>query len=93
MTPAPGPGRPLRTGSLRTGYGGLEPAVTAVLDAEVAWYAEHDPHAAAVLPARRPRLRNPGDITVADRALRLLLKAAAIPVAADVTGTGSRAAA
>jgi hypothetical protein len=92
VTPAPGPGGPERTGSLCTGYGGLERAVTAVLAAEVAWYAEHDPHA-AVLPARWPRLRNPGDITVLDRALRLLIKAAALPGAADGTGTGSQAAA
>ena len=64
--PAPGPGGPLRIGSLCTGYGGLELAVTAVLDAEVAWYAEHDPHAAAVLAAQWPRLRNLGDITALD---------------------------
>src|ERR1019366_6548090 len=68
-TPAPppalGPGRPLRIGSLCTGYGGLELAVTAVLDAEVAWYAEYDPHA-AVLAAQWPRLRNLGDITALD---------------------------
>jgi DNA (cytosine-5)-methyltransferase 1 len=63
---APGPGGPLRIGSLCTGYGGLELAVTAVLDAEMAWYAEHDPHAAAVLAARWPRLRNLGDITALD---------------------------
>jgi DNA (cytosine-5)-methyltransferase 1 len=64
--PAPGPGGPLRIGSLCTGYGGLELAVTAVLDAEMAWYAEHDPHAAAVLAARWPGLRNLGDITALD---------------------------
>jgi DNA (cytosine-5)-methyltransferase 1 len=64
--PAPGPGGPLRIGSLCTGYGGLELAVTAVLDAEVAWYAEHDPHAAAVLATRWPGLRNLGDITALD---------------------------
>ena len=49
-----------------TGYAGLEPAVTAVMDAEVAWYAEHDPHAAAVLAAQWPRLRNLGEITARD---------------------------
>jgi DNA (cytosine-5)-methyltransferase 1 len=62
-SPAPGPGRPLRIGSLCTGYGGLDLAVTAILDAEVAWYAETDPHAAAVLAARWPAPRNLGDIT------------------------------
>ena len=64
--PAPGPVGPLRIGSLCTGYGGLELAVTAVLDAEVAWYAERDPHAAAVLATRWPGLRNLGDITALD---------------------------
>ena len=62
-SPAPGPAGPLRIGSLCTGYGGLDMAVTAVLDAEVAWYAENDQHAAAVLAARWPGLRNLGDIT------------------------------
>ncbi len=67
MTPAPPaaaspPGR-LRIGSLCTGYGGLDMAVTAVLDSEVAWYAENDPYAAAVLAARWPGLHNLGDIT------------------------------
>ena len=41
-------------------------AVTAVLDAEVAWYAENDPHAATVLAGRWPGLRNLGDITALD---------------------------
>ena len=70
MTPAPPcaapPPRRLRSGSLCTGYGGLDIAVTSVLDAEVAWYAENDPHAAAVLAARWPGLRNLGDITTLD---------------------------
>jgi DNA (cytosine-5)-methyltransferase 1 len=70
VTPAPSPaawppGR-LRAGSLCTGYGGLDMAVTAVLDAEVAWYAETDPHAAAVLAARWPGPPNLGDITALD---------------------------
>jgi DNA (cytosine-5)-methyltransferase 1 len=67
---APSPAAPsssrLRAGSLCTGYGGLDIGVTAVLDAEVAWYAETDPHAAAVLAARWPGLRNLGDITALD---------------------------
>jgi len=70
VTPAPPcaapPPRRLRSGSLCSGYGGLDIAVTSVLDAEVAWYAENDPHAAAVLAARWPGLRNLGDITALD---------------------------
>lgn len=62
-SPAPGPAGPLRIGSLCTGYGGLDLAVTAVLDAEVAWYAENDPRASAVLAHRWPGLPNLGDIT------------------------------
>jgi len=38
---------PLRAGSLCTGYGGLDLAVTAVLEAALAWCAETDRHAAA----------------------------------------------
>jgi hypothetical protein len=55
---APGSAGPLIVGSLCTGYGGLDIAVTAVLDAEVAWSADNDPHAAAVLAARWPGLRS-----------------------------------
>ncbi len=69
MTPAPhpaAPAGPLRTGSLCTGYGGLDLAVTAVLDAELAWYADNDPRAAAVLAATWPAIRNLGDITALD---------------------------
>lgn len=83
----------MRTGSLRTGYGGLELAVTAVLDAEAARYAPPRPArrrrrpGCPVAPAAQSRgYHRP------DRALRLLIKAAAIPGAADVTGTRSRAA-
>jgi len=56
----------LRIGSLCTGYGGLDLAVTTVLDAELAWYAEPDQHAAAVLAARWPGTCNLGDITATD---------------------------
>jgi DNA (cytosine-5)-methyltransferase 1 len=65
VTPVPAsqPAGPLRIGSLCTGYGGLDMGVTAVLDAEVAWYAETDPHASTVLAHRWPGLPNLGDIT------------------------------
>ena len=60
------PAGPLRIGSLCTGYGGLDLAVTAVLDAGLAWCAETDRHAAAVLAARWPAVPNLGDITAID---------------------------
>ena len=56
------PGGQLRVGSLCTGYGGLDLAVTAVLDARLAWYAETDRHASTVLAHRFPGIRNLGDI-------------------------------
>jgi DNA (cytosine-5)-methyltransferase 1 len=56
----------LRAGSLCTGYGGLDLAVLAVLDAALAWCAETDRHASAVLAARFPGIPNLGDLTTAD---------------------------
>jgi DNA (cytosine-5)-methyltransferase 1 len=56
----------LRAGSLCTGYGGLDLAVLAVLDAALAWCAETDRHASAVLAARFPSIPNLGDLTTAD---------------------------
>jgi site-specific DNA-cytosine methylase len=64
--PIPDPAGPLWAGSLCTGYGGLGLAVTAVLDAGLAWYAEPDPHAAGVLTACWPGTPNLGDITAVD---------------------------
>ena len=62
--PADGlPARQLRSGSLCTGYGGLDLAAMAVLGARLAWCAESDRHAAAVLAARYPDVPNLGDIT------------------------------
>ena len=69
MTTAPhpaAPAGPLRIGSLCTGYGGLDLAVTAVLHAELAWCADNDPRAAAVLAATWPGIQNLGDITALD---------------------------
>lgn len=45
-----------------TGYGGLDLAVEAVLGGRLAWYAETDRHATAVLAARFPGVPNLGDI-------------------------------
>jgi hypothetical protein len=52
------PARQLRSGSLCTGYGGLDLAVMAVLGARLAWCAESDRHAAAALAARYPGVPN-----------------------------------
>ncbi len=46
----------LRAGSLCTGYGGLDLAVIAVLDVVLAWCADSDRQASAVLAARYPEV-------------------------------------
>jgi DNA (cytosine-5)-methyltransferase 1 len=56
----------LTAGSLCTGYGGLDIAAAAVLGARLAWVAEADPHASAVLARQWPGVRNLGDITALD---------------------------
>jgi DNA (cytosine-5)-methyltransferase 1 len=53
----------LRIGSLCTGYGGLDGAVQAVLGGELAWVADPDPGAAAILAHHHPDIPNLGDIT------------------------------
>ncbi len=58
--------RPLRLGSLCTGYGGLDLAVAMVLDTELCWYAETDRHAATVLAHHFPTVPNLGDIRTVD---------------------------
>jgi DNA (cytosine-5)-methyltransferase 1 len=55
----------LRAGSLCTGYGGLDLAVMAVLNARLAWCADPDPHAARVLAARF-HVPNLGDLRAVD---------------------------
>jgi DNA (cytosine-5)-methyltransferase 1 len=56
----------LTVGSLCTGYGGLDIAAAAVLGARLAWVAEADPHAVAVLARQWPGVPNLGDITALD---------------------------
>jgi DNA (cytosine-5)-methyltransferase 1 len=56
----------LTAGSLCTGYGGLDIAAAAVLGTRLAWMAEADPHAAAVLARQWPDVPNLGDITTLD---------------------------
>ena len=67
---------PLTSGSLCTGYGGLDMALAAVLPHEMRWYAEHEPPtksrprprqaAAKVFAHRHPGLPNLGDIRALD---------------------------
>ena len=61
-----GCGVTLRIGSLCTGYGGLDRAVHEVLGGELAWVADNDPGAAAILAHRFPSVPNLGDITAVD---------------------------
>ncbi|WP_307853342.1 DNA cytosine methyltransferase [Kitasatospora sp. RG8] len=53
-------------GSLCTGYGGLDMAALSVLGGELAWVADPDPGAAAILAYHHPTVPNHGDITTAD---------------------------
>jgi DNA (cytosine-5)-methyltransferase 1 len=55
-----------RIGSLCTGYGGLDEGVRSVLGGELAWVADNDEGAAAILAHRFPSVKNLGDITIAD---------------------------
>ncbi|MFF0389613.1 DNA cytosine methyltransferase [Kitasatospora sp. NPDC004615] len=50
-------------GSLCSGYGGLDMAVQAVLGGELAWVADIDPGASAILAHHHPAVPNLGDIT------------------------------
>ncbi|HEX7050139.1 MAG TPA: DNA cytosine methyltransferase, partial [Longimicrobiales bacterium] len=65
-TAGPAGPRPLRLGSLCTGYGGLDMAAAQVLDVELAWVADLDPGAAATLAHHHPNVPNLGDITAVD---------------------------
>jgi DNA (cytosine-5)-methyltransferase 1 len=56
----------LRIGSLCTGYGGLDMAVTAVFGGKVVWTADNDRHVTAFLGARYPDIPNHGDLTQLD---------------------------
>ena len=53
----------VRIGSLCSGYGGLDHAVQAVLDADLAWVADPDPGASRILAHHHPDTPNLGDIT------------------------------
>jgi len=55
-----------RIGSLCSGYEGLGAAVMEVLGGELAWVADNDPGATAILSHRFPAAKNLGDITETD---------------------------
>ncbi len=55
-----------RIGSLCSGYGGLDSAVQEVFGGTLAWVADPDPGAAAILAAHHPDTPNLGDITTVD---------------------------
>lgn len=56
----------LRIGSLCTGYGGLDAAVQRVLGGRLAWVADPNPGAAAILKHHHPNVPNLGDIKLAN---------------------------
>lgn len=55
-----------RIGSLFSGYGGLDIAVSRVYGGKVVWYSEIEPAACTVLAAHHPGVANLGDITAVD---------------------------
>ncbi|MFG3604481.1 DNA cytosine methyltransferase [Micromonospora chersina] len=55
-----------RTGSVCTGYGGLDLAVELVLGGHLAWYAETDRHARTVCAHHWSHVPNLGDIRAVD---------------------------
>lgn len=52
-----------RIGSLCTGYGGLDMAVQQLFGGELAWVADNDPGATAILTRHHPAVPNLGDLT------------------------------
>lgn len=56
----------MKTGSVCSGYGGLDTAAHAVLGGELAWVADPDPGASAALAHHFPLVPNLGDITAVD---------------------------
>lgn len=58
--------RPLRVGSLFSGYGGLNLAVEEVFDARTVWFSEINEPVARIFAHHWPDARNLGDITTID---------------------------
>ncbi|WP_370220410.1 DNA cytosine methyltransferase [Kitasatospora sp. GAS1066B] len=81
----------MRIGSLCSGYGGLDQGVQAAFGGSVAWHAESNPHAAAILRNRWPHVPNLGDITQVDwRAVEPVCVLAAGFPCQDVSVAGAR---
>lgn len=55
-----------RIGSMCSGYGGLDLAVQAVIGGDLAWVADNDPGAAAILAHHYPNVPNLGDMAAVD---------------------------
>ena len=56
----------MKIGSLFSGYGGLDLAVSEVLDAEVAWHCEWDDAPSKILEKHFPDVRNYRDVSQVD---------------------------
>ncbi len=56
----------MRIGSLFSGYGGLDMAVSSVLGGEVAWHVEYDKAPSRILAHHYPDVPNYGDVTQVD---------------------------
>jgi DNA (cytosine-5)-methyltransferase 1 len=56
----------VRIGSLFSGYGGLDMAVSSVLGGEVAWHVEYDKAPSRILAHHYPTVPNYGDVTAVD---------------------------
>ena len=58
--------KPLRIGSLCTGYGGLDLAVMEVFGGRLAWCADNNKHVSIILAERYPNVPNLGDLSIID---------------------------
>ncbi len=56
----------MRIGSLFSGYGGLDMAVSSVLGGSVAWHVEYDKAPSRILAHHHPDVPNHGDVTAVD---------------------------
>jgi len=56
----------VRIGSLFSGYGGLDMAVSSVLGGQVAWHVEYDKAPSRILAHHYPDVPNYGDVTAVD---------------------------
>ena len=56
----------MRIGSLFSGYGGLDMAVSSVLGGSVAWHVEYDKAPSRILAHHYPTVPNYGDVTAVD---------------------------